>query len=203
VPAKTGSEKIPDITVWDEQDQKSSLWEKLQSTGEGPVIVLPVYTRCTLSCPTLTRKLLQAATSLESAAYRVLIFSFDPSDNAESLRTFRQREHLPAKWLVVRAQDAQIRRFVEYFRYSIMTEGSLLIHPNELFLLDDGLQWRATLVDVDWSAGELREWLKRVADPGVRGWVAMNPEKLAWTGFSGLLLGAGVCAGWLIRRKPS
>ena len=201
VPVNAGSKSIPDVSVWDEQDQESLLTVKLQSAGEGPVLILPVYTRCTSSCPTLTRKLLQAAGSMENGAYRVVIFSIDASDDAESLRAFREREHLPGNWVLVRTRETEARRFFEYFAYPIMSEGSVLVHPNELFLLDEGLRWRATLVDVDWNAGGLREWLRRVANPGVRGWLAMNPEKLAWTGFSGLLLGVGLGVGWVVRRK--
>jgi cytochrome oxidase Cu insertion factor (SCO1/SenC/PrrC family) len=204
VPAKSDSGRIPNVAIWDEANQKRSLWAKLQGAGDGPVIVLPVYTRCATSCPTLARKLAQEALRLgDSAAYRVLIFSFDPAENTESIREFRQREHVPANWLLVRAEEPEIRRFFDYFHYSIMTEGSVLVHPNEVFLLDHDLNWRATLVDVNWSSAELGEWIDRVESPGVRGWLAMNPEKLAWTGFAGLLLGVGGCVGWLIRRKPS
>jgi cytochrome oxidase Cu insertion factor (SCO1/SenC/PrrC family) len=204
VPAKSDSGIIPNVAIWDEAGQKRSLWAELRGAGDGPVVVLPVYTRCTMSCPTLTRKLEQEALRLGgSTAYRVLIFSFDPTEDAESIREFRQREHLPAKWLLVRAEEAEIRSFFDYFHYSIMTEGGVLVHPNEVFLLDHDLNWRATLVDVNWSSAEFGEWIGRVESPGVRGWLAMNPEKLAWTGFAGLLLGAVVCLGWLIQRKPS
>lgn len=204
VPAKSDSGRIPNVAIWDEAGQKRSLWAELRRAGDGPVIVLPVYTRCAMSCPTLTRKLAQEAVRLgDSATYRVLIFSFDPTEDTESIREFRKREHVPANWLIVRAEDAEIRSFFDYFHYPIMTEGSVLVHSNEIFLLDHDLNWRATLVDVNWSSAELGEWIGRVESPGVRGWLAMNPEKLAWTGFSGLLLGVGVCVGWLIRRKPS
>jgi cytochrome oxidase Cu insertion factor (SCO1/SenC/PrrC family) len=203
VPAKSDSGRIPNVAIWDEASQKRSLWAELREAGDGPVIVLPVYTRCAMSCPTLTRKLAQEALRLGgSATYRVLIFSFDPTEDTESIRKFREREHVPSNWLLVRADDAEIRSFFDYFHYSIMTEGSVLVHPNEVFLLDHDLSWRATFVDVNWSSAELSEWIGRVESPGVRGWLAMNPEKLAWTGFSGLLLGVGVCVGWLIWRKP-
>jgi len=203
VPARFDSGRIPNVAIWDEAGQKRLLWAELQGAGDGPIIVLPVYTRCAMSCPPLTRKLAQETARLGGrAAYRVLIFSFDPAEDTESIRKFREREHVPANWLFVRAEDAEIRSFFDYFHYSIMTEGSVLVHPNEVFLLDRDLNWRATLVDVNWSSAELGEWIGRVESPGIRGWLAMNPEKLAWTGFSGMLLGAGVCVGWLIRRKP-
>lgn len=204
VPADSVSGRIPDITIWDEANQKSSLWEKLQRTGNGPVIVLPVYTRCAVSCPVLTRKLKQEAARLgDGAVYRVLFFSFDPSEDAQSLRAFREREQLPAKWMLVRAGDADIRRLCDFFHYPIMTDGAVLVHANQVFLLEHDLHWRATLTDVEWDAVELRKWMGRAESPGVSGWVAMNPEKLAWIGLGGLSLGLVVMLSWLIRRRPS
>jgi cytochrome oxidase Cu insertion factor (SCO1/SenC/PrrC family) len=203
-PAATDSGRIPDVAIWDETGRAHSLWKELQGAGVGPVIVLPVYTRCAASCPTLTRKLEQEASRIGADAhYRVVVFSFDPAETAASLLEFRKREHLPANWLLVRAEEAEARRFFRYFQYSIMSEGAVLVHPNEIFLLDHDLRWRATLLDVDWNGGELREWIERVESPGIRGWLAMHPEKLAWAGFSGMLLGAGFCIAWMIRRRPS
>ena len=46
VPAGMNAGKIPDMTVWDEANVQHSLWDELRAAGSGPVIVLPVYTRC-------------------------------------------------------------------------------------------------------------------------------------------------------------
>jgi cytochrome oxidase Cu insertion factor (SCO1/SenC/PrrC family) len=204
VPAPANAGRIPDIPVWDEANQQSSLWQKLQLAGDGPVILLPVYTRCTLSCPSLTRKLKQEAARLSTGVpFRVLLFSFDPAEDGQSLRDFRQREQLPADWLLVRTTDTNIRQFSDFFHYSILTEGSVLVHPNQLFLLQHNLRWRATLIDVDWDAAELRTWLSRMESPGLFGWLAMNPETLAWIGLGGLSLALAFMVSWLIVRKPS
>lgn len=203
-PAESGSGAIPDISIWDEANHKSSLWEKLRGAGNGPVIVLPIYTRCTISCPVLTHKLKEEAARLSSStAYRVLVFSFDSSEDAESLRAFREREQLPAKWMLARADETDIRRFCDFFHYPVMTDGAVLVHPNEMFLLTDDLHWRATLVDVSWDATDLRKWIGRVGSPTISDWAAMNPEKLAWIGFGGLSLGTAVALTWLIWRRPS
>lgn len=84
-----------------------------------------------------------------------------------------------------------------------MTEAAVLVHPNQIFLLDHNLHWRATLIDVDWDAAELQNWMGRVESPGVSGWVAMNPGKLAWIGFSGLTVGFVVTLGRLIVPRKS
>jgi len=204
VPAESNSTQIPDVVVWDEASQKISLWDKLRKGGNSPVIVLPVYTRCTTSCPLVTRKLKEETPRMGGGSdYRVLLFSFDSSEDAESLREFREREQLPANWMLVHAGDAGIRRFCDFFHYSIMTEGAVLIHPNEIFLLDRDLHWRATLIDVDWDAAKLQTWMDRIESPGISGWVAMNPGKLVWIGLGGLSAGLLLTLCWLIWRRPS
>src|ERR1039458_3073603 len=64
VPAGMNAGKIPDMTVWDEANVQHSLWDELRAAGSGPVIVLPVYTRCTMSCPILARMLVQQTAQL-------------------------------------------------------------------------------------------------------------------------------------------
>jgi cytochrome oxidase Cu insertion factor (SCO1/SenC/PrrC family) len=188
-PAGFHAGRIPDIAVWDENNIQSTLWEKLRAAGPGPVIVLPVYTRCTMSCPVLARMLVQKTAQIgPNQPYRVLIFSFDPGDDAQALRQFRALKNLPPAWLLVRSDPTDIRRFCDFFHYSILTEGSVMIHTNKMFLLDHNFQWRATLIDQSWDAAELRTWMGRVESPGILGWLAMNPEMLVYAGFGGMLL---------------
>jgi len=204
VPAPEEAGKIPDVSVSDEANRPASLWEKLRAAGDGPVFVLPVYTRCTLSCPLLARRLNQETARMGAgAAYRVLIFSFDPSDDAESLRRFREREQLPSNWILVHASEQDTRRLCDFFHYPVWTEGSVLVHPNQVFLLDHNLDWRATFTGLDWNAAELVKWMNDAESSGISAWLAMNPEKLVWIGFGLLLLSLVVMLAWLVRRKPS
>ncbi len=58
--------------------------------GRGPCIVLPVYTRCTMSVPVLARMLVQQTSQIGGGApYRVLIFSFVLAYNAAEKGPFR------------------------------------------------------------------------------------------------------------------
>jgi cytochrome oxidase Cu insertion factor (SCO1/SenC/PrrC family) len=194
---------VPHVQVWDEANHRTSLRAVLEAGGSGSVILLPVYTRCLASCPLLTQKLEAEAARLGSdTAYRVLVFSFDPSETGDSLRTFRKQERLPTNWIMVRADEKEIRRFFDFFHYSVMTESGMLIHPSEIFLLDHNLNWRATLVGVDWSSVVLQKKLSRIETPGLAGWIAMNPAALAVVGFGGMLLSLGLIIGWLIFRRP-
>lgn len=203
-PAGINAGKIPDITVWDEANVEHTLWDELRIAGTGPVIVLPVYTRCTMSCPVLARMLVQQTAQINGGPpYRVLIFSFDPADDAQALRQFRVQKKLPSAWILVRSGAADIRRFCDFFHYSVLTEGSVMIHTNQMFLLDRNFQWRATFVDQNWNAADLRTWMRRAESPGLFGWLAMNPEVTVFIGFGGLLLSLMLILGTLILRPRS
>jgi len=189
VPAGSNAGTLPDITVWDEGNIRSALWAKLEAGGGGPVFVLPVYTHCTMSCPVLASKLARETARLaHGTAYRVLIFSFDPTDDAAALREFRVKEKLPDNWMLVRASAEDIRTFCDFFHYSILTEGSVMIHTNQIFLLDHTLRWRVTFVDENWSVADLTLWMKRSESGGLLSWIAMNPEQLAFISLGGMLL---------------
>jgi cytochrome oxidase Cu insertion factor (SCO1/SenC/PrrC family) len=133
--------------------------------------------------------------------FRVLIFSFDPGDDAKALRQFRVQKNLPPSWILVRSQPADIQRFCDFFHYSVMTEGSIMIHTNQMFLLDHTLQWRATFVDESWDAAELRTWMKRVESPGPFAWLTTNPDLLVYAGFGGVVLSLILILAVLIFRR--
>ena len=189
VPAGSSAGTLPNITVWDEANVQLGLWAKIQACGAGPVFVLPVYTHCTMSCPVLASKLARETARLAGGTpYRVVIFSFDPADDAAALREFRVKEKLPDNWILVRASAKDIRTFCDFFHYSILTEGPVMIHTNQIFLLDHSLRWRATFVDESWSVTDLSLWMKRAESGGLLSWIAMNPEQLAFIALGGLVV---------------
>jgi len=134
IPGDQSAGHIPNITVWDEADHQASLRTKLDASGAGPVFVLPVYTHCTMSCPMLaSRHTAETAQLTPSTPFRVLIFSFDPADDAASLREFRVQQRLPASWAIVRSSDLDIRRFTDFFHYRVLTEGGVMLHTTRSF----------------------------------------------------------------------
>ena len=193
---------IPDVLVLDEASRPISLRTTLEQAGAGPVILLPIFTRCSASCPTLTRKLEAGLAAMKSAQpYRVVVLSFDPLETAESLRLYRAREQMPSDWKLVRAQENEVRGFLGFFRYSVMNQEGTLVHPSEVFLLDEGLNWRWTLVGEDWTREDLAAVIDQTRSPGFAAWLQAHPERLAWIGLAGAVLGIGVAIGWVVRRK--
>jgi cytochrome oxidase Cu insertion factor (SCO1/SenC/PrrC family) len=174
----------------------------LSPTGNDPVILLPIYTRCVAGCPVLTHKLETALASMKSTEpYRVI--SFDPLETTESLRIYRAQEHVPANWKIVRSDESEIRRFFEFFRYTVMDQDGALIHPNEVFILDQALNWRWTLVGEDLPNEELATAIAQTRKPGFVAWLKANPERIAWIGFAAIVLSISSAGAWLIFRKPS
>src|SRR5579863_7375943 len=196
--------QIPDVQVLDDTSQSASLSFILNKMGNGPVIVLPIFTRCSASCPVLTRKLADALQETKSGnPDRIVLFSFDPLETSESVRLYRVREHVPADWKIVRSNEAEIRRFVDFFHYSVMNQDGALLHPNEIFILDQSLNWRWTLVGEDWSSKDLATALELTRAPGLYGWMKSNPQAIAWIGFAAMILSLGIAMVWMILRKPA
>lgn len=196
------SAPIPDVQVLDEASRSASLRSMLTQSGGGPVILLPIFTRCAASCPVLTRKLETALGGMNPAEpYRVVVFSFDPFETSESLRLYRLQQNVPAAWKIVRSHEGEIRRFFGFFRYAVMNQDGKLVHPNEVFLLDQDLRWRWTLVGDDWSGTELACAIKLTRSPGFVGRMKANPERLAWIGFVTFILSVSVATVWMVFRK--
>lgn len=196
------SAPIPDVQVLDEASRSASLRSMLTQSGGGPVILLPIFTRCAASCPVLTRKLETALGGLNPAEpYRAVVFSFDPLETSESLRLYRLQQNVPADWKIVRSNEGEIRRFFGFFRYAVMNQDGKLVHPNEVFLLDQDLRWRWTLVGEDWSGTELASAIKLTRSPGFVGRMKANPERLAWMGFVTFILSVSVATVWMVFRK--
>ena len=59
---------IPDVPVLDEKSLPTSLRAALGQAGSGPVVLLPIFTRCSASCPTLTRKLVAGLAATKNRA---------------------------------------------------------------------------------------------------------------------------------------
>ena len=101
----------------------------LTQSGGGPVLPLPIFTRCAASCPVLTRKLETALGGMNPAEpYRVVVFSFDPFETSESLRLYRLQQNVPAAWRSCVRDEGEIRRFFGFFRYAVMNQDGKLVH---------------------------------------------------------------------------
>jgi len=128
------------LAVLDEQDRHQNF-----ETAGGPTLLVPIFTRCTGSCP-LTAVALKQAMAGASAEFRVVLLSFDPKDNAADLRRFRERLDIPSEWLVVRSIDAAAsRELFDDLGFRVMNSGSGFNHADETFVFSPKGLWAATL----------------------------------------------------------
>jgi protein SCO1/2 len=104
-----------------------------------PWIVSPIYTHCPNTCSAITAALKSAlrTAGLKPDADRVLTFSFDPHEDAASLREFRQRLQLPEGWLTLRAADpAALQATLRALDFrTIQLDGGMFEHPNLVAVL--------------------------------------------------------------------
>jgi cytochrome oxidase Cu insertion factor (SCO1/SenC/PrrC family) len=177
------------LVVSDEHDQRRDL---AAATAGAPALLLPVFTRCSGTCP-LTAVLLKLALEKARAPFRVIVFSFDAEDGARDLAGFRERFQLPADWLLVRSGDAgAVRSFFDGLDFHFMKAAGGFDHPNQTFAFSPGGSWAGTLTGAAFSGEELQEAFRRALgadDPApsrrLGAWL-IRPE--AWV----LLAGAGL-----------
>ena len=151
--APASSRDLPDgFAVADEAEQQRDLRSLL--AGE-PALLLPVFTRCTGTCP-MTAVRLKEALAKARARFRVAVLSFDPDDRATDLKDFRERFDLPAQWHVVRATDAAAARdFLGSLGFRFMRSAGGYNHPDETFVFSPAGAWTATFTGSAFSAGDL------------------------------------------------
>jgi cytochrome oxidase Cu insertion factor (SCO1/SenC/PrrC family) len=128
------------LAVLDEQDRHQNL-----GTAGEPTLLVPIFTRCTGSCP-LTAVALKQVMPGASAEFRVVLLSFDPKDTSADLRSFRKRLDLPSDWLVVRSIDAAASRdLFDDLGFRVMKSGGGFNHADQTFVLSPKGLWAATL----------------------------------------------------------
>ena len=80
-------------------DESESVHRLTEFAGY-PVILLPIYTRCRTACVNNVGQLKEALSeaSADPTQFRVLLFSFDPTDTPAVLSAYRLREKIPLAW---------------------------------------------------------------------------------------------------------
>jgi cytochrome oxidase Cu insertion factor (SCO1/SenC/PrrC family) len=136
-----------------------------------PTILAPIYTRCPLACPLIAEALKRAAADAKASptSYRVVLFSFDPRDTPEKLRTFRDLHRLPLGWtLATAARPGDARRLLDSIGYHYAEAGGQFIHPNAVMALTANLTTAKTMIgttyDIDEALAVARggtDWIDR------------------------------------------
>lgn len=143
-----------------------------------PVILLPVYTRCRTACITnlgqLKAALAEAAT--DPTQFRVLLFSFDPTDAPAVLARYRSRENIPLSWSIGTASKADIAALLESIGFQYGQAGKEFTHPNMLVFLDRNLRVAKWIYGDQYTGREIDAALRVAA--GESDWVGRHSDVL-------------------------
>ena len=181
------------LIVSGENDQQQEL-----GLAGTPTLLVPIFTRCTGTCP-LTAVALNEAMSQMPERFRVVLLSFDTADTAEDLRHFRRRLGLPSNWLVLRAIDGKAtREFFDDLDFHFMKTAAGFDHPNQTFVFSAKGIWAATFSGDPSSRDELDSARRRAVAADnptalrrLRDWLS-RPEAWIALAFAGFLLSFGV-----------
>ncbi|MGB9873590.1 MAG: SCO family protein [Hydrogenobacter sp.] len=112
---KTVGTYVPNILLETHSGQKV----KLKELADGkPLIINPIYTRCTSACPLMTEGLKRAISNLKESV-KVISLTFDPRDTIYDLQRFHSVHKLPENWVVARSEQSEkLLRAIDFpYRY--------------------------------------------------------------------------------------
>lgn len=120
----------------------------LTGLGEGPYVVVPIFTRCREVCSLMAAALKSAwgESGPEGAAARIVLVSFDPEDTQADMAHFRELFDLPASWFLATIEREEGLRFFASlgFRWRTLARRQF-DHAGKVFVLTDDLSIAAVL----------------------------------------------------------
>jgi protein SCO1 len=141
-----------------------------------PLIIVPIFTRCRTACVQNVAQLKKAlaASSADPRQFRVLLFSFDTTDNPAVLARYRERESIPLGWSIGTATQPDIDALLDSLGFRVGRAGSEFTHPNMVFFLDPDLHLAHWLYGTDYSPDNV-ETAFRIAS-GSSSWLARSSQ---------------------------
>lgn len=164
-----------------------------------PVILLPVYTRCRTACVTNLSRLkgALAEAAADPTQFRVLLFSFDPTDTPEVLASYRARESVPLSWSIGSAAKPEVAALLDSIGYQVGQAGKEFTHPNMLVFLDGNLRIAKWIYGNDYSGRDIDVALRVAA--GESDWVGRHSDVLYALLLFGLTLSAVALSFYVMR----
>jgi protein SCO1/2 len=143
-----------------------------------PVILLPIYTRCRGACMQNVGRLKEALadSSNDPRQFRVLLFSFDPTDGPEVLAGYRLREKIPLGWSIGAAAQPEIDALLESIGVQISKAGTEFMHPNLVVFLDPNLRIAKWIYGTSYSDSDVTLGLQVAA--GRSDWIGRHSDVL-------------------------
>jgi cytochrome oxidase Cu insertion factor (SCO1/SenC/PrrC family) len=143
-----------------------------------PLILLPIYTRCRGACMQNVDRLKDALanSSSDPRQFRILLFSFDPTDSPATLANYRQREKIPLGWSIGTAPQPSIEALLESIGIQVGKAGTEFTHPNLVVFLDPKLRVAKGIYGTDYSNADIDRALQIAA--GRSDWIGRHSDVL-------------------------
>jgi cytochrome oxidase Cu insertion factor (SCO1/SenC/PrrC family) len=122
-----------------------------------PLILLPIYTRCRSACVQNVDRLKEALADSENdiRQSRVLLFSFDGTDDSATLAKYRRHESIPLGWLLGAGSQKSIDALLDSIGVQVGKAGAEFTHPNLLIFLDSKLRIAKWIYGTDYSTADI------------------------------------------------
>jgi len=155
---------------------ESGRTHRLSEFAGYPTILLPVYTRCRTACLTNLDRLKAALadSSADPTNFRVLLFSFDPSDTPAVLARYRTSQSIPLNWSTGSASAKDTVALLESIGFQYGQAGKEFIHPNLVVFLDSKLRIGKWIYGNSYSGRDIdaalrvatggNDWIRRHSD---------------------------------------
>jgi protein SCO1/2 len=157
--SRTIGARVPDVALIGEDSTTFSLG----TLAGKPIVVSPIFTTCTQTCPMITASLRDALAQVgePGVGYHVLSVSFDPADGPARLRAYRRQMALPDGWKLAVATPENLKLLLDAidFHYEAMPEGGF-VHANAIVILSPALTVSGYAHGVSYEASALREALE-------------------------------------------
>jgi cytochrome oxidase Cu insertion factor (SCO1/SenC/PrrC family) len=187
-------DRVPDSTLV----LDTGVAARLTDLGDGPYVVVPIFTRCRAVC-SLVAKSLKAAWGDgggQDASARIVLISFDPQDTPADMARFRDLFELPRSWHLATIEREEGLKFFSAlgFRWRTLAERRF-DHSGKIFVISDELRI-ASVLGPDQLTTERLEERVVAAETG-----ASLARRIGthWIGFFGvgvILLGLLVVVTW-------
>ena len=176
---------VPVVSWTDENGTVHSLSE----FAGYPIILLPIYTRCRTACVTNVGHLKEALSeaSADPTQFRVLLFSFDPTDTPAVLADYRSHQKIPLAWSLGTGSRKDTEKLLESIGFQYGQAGKEFTHPNVLVFLDPNLRVAKWIYGDQYSGRDIDGALRVAA--GESDWIGRHSDVL----YALLLFAASLC----------
>jgi protein SCO1/2 len=132
----------------------------LTQLQDSSFILVPLYTGCLYSCPLVIKNLISAYKELpDTKKIPVILFSFDPDETLDSMKTFEQNMKLPAKWFLVTLFDKNGKQsFLDEIGFHYFNAGNdQFEHPNIAYIFRKKLTIFNYILGITFNKEELKQ----------------------------------------------